>query len=414
MPRCIRVLVHCYSDRSRDEVHHVYLEGPAPSATTSQSSDAARNDAALNEHVALIGTGLIGGSIGLALRREGLVVRGFDRDPAHADDARRLGVLDEVARSVGEAVSGADLVVVAVPVGRIADVVVEALDAGAVARDRRRLGEGGVVAAVEAARPGARAALRRRSPDGRFRAGRSRRRRRGSVRRRDMGTDADRTHRLRRVPGRARRSCAARSGGPRGRRPSDHDALVAMVSHVPQLAATTLMDVAARRGEEHATLLRLAAGGFRDMTRIAASAPGIWSDICVANGDAIVAALDHYLDALQQVRGLIVDADDAQLLELLERARAARRNLPIGIPPAEELVELRVPVRDRPGVLAEVTTLAGRLAVNIVDVEIAHSLEGGGGVLVLVVPADSAAALEAALTERGYHHARALVMSGRS
>ena len=95
-----------------------------------------------------------------------------------------------------------------------------------------------------------------------------------------------------------------------------------MVSHVPQLAASTLMDVAARRGEEHATLLRLAAGGFRDMTRIAASAPGIWPDICVANRDAIVAALDHYLDALQQVRALIVDADDAQLLELLERARA--------------------------------------------------------------------------------------------
>jgi prephenate dehydrogenase len=84
----------------------------------------------------------------------------------------------------------------------------------------------------------------------------------------------------------------------------------------------------------------------------------------------------------------------------------ARRNLPIGVPPAAELVELRVPVRDRPGVLAEVTTLAGRLDVNIVDVEIAHSLEGGGGVLVLVVPARSAAALEAALTERGYHHSR--------
>jgi prephenate dehydrogenase len=188
--------------------------------------------------------------------------------------------------------------------------------------------------------------------------------------------------------------------------PADHDALVAMVSHVPQLAATTLMDVAARRGEEHATLLRLAAGGFRDMTRIAASAPGIWSDICVANGDAIVRALDDYLTALQQVRSLLVGADDRGLLALLERARVARRNLPIGVPPAAELVELRVPVRDRPGVLAEVTTLAGRLDVNIVDVEIAHSLEGGGGVLVLVVPARSAPALEAALTERGYHHSK--------
>ena len=64
-------------------------------------------------------------------------------------------------------------------------------------------------------------------------------------------------------------------------------------------------------------------------------------------------------------------------------------------------MELRVPVPDRPGVLAEVTTLAGRLGVNIVDLEIAHSLEGGGGVLVMVVAADGVDAFEAALTERG-------------
>ena len=190
--------------------------------------------------------------------------------------------------------------------------------------------------------------------------------------------------------------------------PEHHDALVAVVSHVPQLAATTLMDVAARRGEEHATLLRLAAGGFRDMTRIAAGAPRhLVRHLRREPVTRSSRALDDYLDALAAGAGAAWStADDARLLELLERARLARRNLPIGIPAAEELVELRVPVRDRPGVLAEVTTLAGRLGVNIVDVEIAHSLEGGGGVLVLVVPAASADALEAALTERGYHHAR--------
>jgi prephenate dehydrogenase len=70
-------------------------------------------------------------------------------------------------------------------------------------------------------------------------------------------------------------------------------------------------------------------------------------------------------------------------------------------------VELRVPVPDRPGVLAEVTTAATELGVNIVDIEIAHSAEGPFGVLVLVVPADGAPELEAALTDRGYHHSRA-------
>jgi prephenate dehydrogenase len=73
---------------------------------------------------------------------------------------------------------------------------------------------------------------------------------------------------------------------------------------------------------------------------------------------------------------------------------------------ADKLVELRVPVPDRPGVLAEVTTLAGRLGVNVADVEIAHSLEGGRGVLVLVVAAIDADAYERGLLDLGYHVSR--------
>ena len=166
--------------------------------------------------------------------------------------------------------------------------------------------------------------------------------------------------------------------------PAQHDVLVALVSHVPQLAASTLMDVATARGGEHRTLLRLAAGGFRDMTRIAAGHPGIWPDILDANRDAVLQALDDYRDALGAVRELVVAGDRQGMLDLLERARAARRSLPVGTPPVEELAELRIPVPDRQGVLAEITTLAGRLGVNVFDLEIAHSGEGGAGVLVLV------------------------------
>jgi prephenate dehydrogenase len=354
---------------------------------------------------ALIGTGLIGGSVGLALRRAGFVVRALDRDPARVDDAKRLGVVDEVARSIPDVVAGADLVIVAVPVGQVADIVVAALDADAPVVTDVGSAKGAVVAAVEAERPDA-------AP--RFVGGHPMA---GSEQDGLEGADADLfvgatwvltpTERTSEDAFQAVRTLVRSLGAEvLAVTPGDHDALVAMVSHVPQLAATTLMDVASRHGEEHATLLRLAAGGFRDMTRIAASAPGIWSDICAANGDAIVRALDDYLAALQQVRSLLVGGDDEGLLALLERARAARRNLPIGVPSPAELVELRVPVPDRSGVLAEVTTLAGRLDVNIVDVEIAHSLEGGAGVLLLVVPARGAAALEAALTEHGYHHSR--------
>jgi prephenate dehydrogenase len=145
------------------------------------------------------------------------------------------------------------------------------------------------------------------------------------------------------------------------------------------------------------------------MTRIAAGHPAIWPDICVANRDAIVKALDDYVDALSRVRGLVDGGDRAALLDVLERARSARRNLPVGAPAGEELAEVRVPVPDRPGVLAEVTTLAGSLGINIADLEIAHSMEGAGGVLVMVVSARHARELEAALVERGFHASRTAV-----
>ncbi len=188
--------------------------------------------------------------------------------------------------------------------------------------------------------------------------------------------------------------------------PELHDALVAVVSHVPQLAASTLMNVASAGNDEHAVMLRLAAGGFRDMTRIASSHPAIWPDICLANRDAIVGALDRYLEELTRVRTIVADGDRSDLLALLESARAARRNLPTGIPADTAMFELRIPVPDREGVIAEVSTLAARFAVNIADLEIAHSLEGRSGVLVMVVAERGLDEFEHALIEHGYHVAR--------
>ncbi len=360
------------------------------------------------KRVALIGTGLIGGSIGLALRRDGVEVIGFDADPSRAARAATLGALSEVARGVGEAVAGADAVFVAVPVSRVADVVVAALDGGAPVVSDVGSVKASVVARVEQERPERASAFVGGHPMA------------GSEQDGLDGADADLflgatwvltpTERTAPEAFTTVRSLVAGLGAEIVQvAPEHHDALVAVVSHVPQLAATTLMDVAATSGEQPATLLRLAAGGFRDMTRIAAGHPGIWPDICVANRDAIVRALDDYVAALAEVRGLVLTGDARGLLELLERARAARRNLPVGAETGEPLVELRVPVPDRPGVLAEVTTLPARLGVNIFDFEIVHSSEGGAGVLVLVVPESGAAAVEQGLAELGYHPARSVL-----
>jgi prephenate dehydrogenase len=183
--------------------------------------------------------------------------------------------------------------------------------------------------------------------------------------------------------------------------PDDHDRLVATVSHVPHLTAATLMGVAAAQAEEHAALLRMAAGGFRDMTRIAAGDPGIWIDICRDNREAILAVIDSLMGSLDDMRDVVASGDTEALRRRLAAAQEARRNLPTGAPPPEQLVEVRMPVLDRPGELAAVTSLATELGINVYDIEVAHGAEHRGGVLILVVAAEVADRLVAAIERSG-------------
>ena len=184
--------------------------------------------------------------------------------------------------------------------------------------------------------------------------------------------------------------------------PERHDELVAVVSHVPHLTAATLMRVAANHAEQQRNLLRLAAGGFRDMTRVAAGQPSIWPAICTQNSKAIVNVLDDLLTDLAWLREAVANQDEPALLTHLEGARVARRNLPTTAPDAQNMSEMRVPVLDRPGELAAIAVLATELDVNIFDLEIAHSSEGPQGVVVLLVESETAPKLSIALRERGY------------
>ena len=107
-----------------------------------------------------------------------------------------------------------------------------------------------------------------------------------------------------------------------------------------------------------------------------------------------------------RVRAMVASGDRDAIARRAAVGAAARRNLPTGLPVDEQLVEFRIPIEDRPGALAQVLTLATELGVNVADLEIAHSLEGRSGVLVLVVSND-ADAFEEALVGHGYHVARA-------
>lgn len=338
----------------------------------------------------VVGTGLIGGSVGLALRAQGWYVTGRDREPRRSRQALALGAID----SVGEDPE-AELTFVATPVGAVAAEVAVALKGPGVVTD---------VGSVKTSIMGA-------IDDPRFVGGHPMA---GSEQEGVGGADAELfsgsvwvlTPVAGTDPGAHAlvRSVVSSFGAEVVElAPARHDALVAVVSHVPHLTAAALMRLAAGRAEEHGVLLRLAAGGFRDMTRVAAGDPGIWPDICVENASAIVELLQRLEDSLAEVRVQVAGGDHAGLLRTLEHARSARVNLPLRVPDPARMAELRVPVPDRPGVLAEITTLATELAVNIADLEIAHSGEGDAGVVILLVEAAMVERLTAALAGRGYH-----------
>ena len=191
--------------------------------------------------------------------------------------------------------------------------------------------------------------------------------------------------------------------------PKTHDRLVAQVSHVPHLTAAALMVLADQSAVENRALLRLAAGGFRDMTRISAGRPSIWPDICLANKTAIAEGLESLIGQLGTLRDQVKSADVEGLLEMLNKAQVARVNLPTGFSSADSLVEFTIPVPDKPGQIAAVATLATELDVNILDLEMSHSSEGGRGVVILVVDAAQEERFSIGLLALGYRpHQRSL------
>jgi len=184
--------------------------------------------------------------------------------------------------------------------------------------------------------------------------------------------------------------------------PERHDQLVAVVSHVPHLTAATLMGLASTRAEEHAALLRLAAGGFRDMTRVASGRPDIWIDICAENRTAIVDVLDQLIAGLTEMRTMVDGDGRDALLDRLVSARQARSNLPARVVHPEEMAEVRIPIPDRAGAAAEVFTLAAELGVNIASFEVVHVVESTRGVAVVLVDRAMVDVFRGGLIARGF------------
>jgi prephenate dehydrogenase len=338
----------------------------------------------------VIGLGLVGGSVALGLKQRGWQVHGDDARPDTIARALELGVIDGAGLE-----PDAEITFVAVPVLAIADSVKRALaETTGLVTD-----VGSVKAPVTAA-----------CVDERFIGGHPMA---GSELDGLDGADGDMfsgaiwvltpddntPDQALAVMSGVIRSLGAEVVALTAER---HDQVVAVVSHVPHLTAATLMQVASDRAEEHNALLRLAAGGFRDMTRIASGHPDIWLDICTQNRTAIVTALDGLIDRLTTIRQ-VVDDDDRDALEAaLSSARDARTNLPGRVAHPENVAEVRIPIPDRTGAAAEVFTLAADLGVNIANFEVVHMPESNRGVAVVLVDAASSDVFRGGLIARGF------------
>jgi prephenate dehydrogenase len=341
--------------------------------------------------IALLGVGLIGGSIGLAARERvgGAEVIGFGRSPERLERARELGALDVVAATVEEALEGAAACFCCAPVGALPNQIGTALavapadcvvsDVGSVKRsiveafeDERFIGGHPIAGAETAGVEHARADLFE-----------------GAVwyltpSDRSSGLLLERLHRL----------VASLGARPAAVDAASHDRLLAAVSHLPHVLANVLVAQAAGRGE-----MPRFGPSFRDATRVAGANSAIWTDIYLANREAIVEEIDAAVERLREAADTLRSGDGEALTAWNESAREYRRRLLEADVAGGEVHELRLTVPNRPGIVAQVALALGRAGVNIIDLALSPATDMRSGAITLWVAGEEDASRARELIE---------------
>lgn len=354
----------------------------------------------LGPRVAVLGVGLIGGSIGLAARRRlGAEVVGHSRSEASVERAVALGALDRGAGSLAEACEGAELVFCAGPVAALPDQARAALEAsgpeavvtdvgstkgelvGALGGDERFIGghplAGAETAGVENARAdlfeGARWYL---TPTGR-----------------SSGILYDRLQ----------RAVAGLGARPQAIDPAAHDRLMSTISHLPHVLANALAAEAAAELTRDAERMPETGPSFRDMTRVAGSNPAIWADIFASNREAVADSVESVARRLQEAAALIRGGDREAVAAWHAAAGEDRRRLLETELAAGPLRELRVVVANKPGTIAALALKLGEAGVNIEDMALHPAPDMSSGAVTLWVAGGEQAARAVALVRELGH-----------
>jgi prephenate dehydrogenase len=355
--------------------------------------------------VAVLGVGLIGGSIGLAAReRLDCEVAGWGPNQGTVDRAVELGAVDRPAASVTEACAGAEVVFCAAPVAALAELARAALeasgpdtvvtDAGSTKRqivaalgDDERFVGGHPLAGAETAGVGnARADL--------FEGARW------------YLTPTERTGGI--LYDRLQRAIAGLGARPQAIDAAAHDRLMATVSHLPHVLANVLAGQAAMELTHDSERMPEVGPSFRDATRVAGSNPSIWGDIFTANGDAVVAAIDDAIARLGEARELIHSGEAGAVASWHAAAGTDRRRVAEAELGSGSLRELRVIVANRPGTVAELALALGEAGVNIEDMALHPAPDMKSGAISLWVAGEEQAERAATLVRELGHSATVL------
>ena len=344
--------------------------------------------------IAVLGVGLIGGSIGLAARREvgGAEVVGFGRSPERLERALELGAVDVAARTLEEALEGAEACFACGPVGSLPDQVAAALaaapedcvvtDVGSTKRrlveaveDGRFVGGHPVAGAETSGVEHARADLFQ-----------------GAIwyltpLERSSGLLFERLHRLVAMFGARPVTIDAET----------HDRLLATVSHLPHVLANVLVTQAAGALAREEQPLPRVGPSFRDATRVAGASSAVWRDIYLSNRDAIAEEIERAVEGLEAVASALRHGDAAAVEGWNDRAAADRRRLLEADLAGGPVHELRLTVPNRPGIVAQVALALGKADVNILDLALAPAPDMSSGAMTLWIAGDDQAAKAAEL-----------------
>ena len=350
--------------------------------------------------IAVLGVGLIGGSIGLAARRRlDAEVVGWGRSPERLQRAVELGAIERAADWLAEACEGADLVFCCAPVAALPGQAREALaaagpetaitDVGStkgelvaeVGGDERFIGghplAGAETAGVENAREdlfeGARWYL----------------------------TPTEQVSGV--LYDRLQRALSALGARPQAIDPESHDRLMAIVSHLPHVLANALAGEAAESLTQDSERLPDVGPSFRDATRVAGSNPAVWADIFAGNREAVARSVDSVAERLRQAAELIRDGDREALAAWHGAAGEDRRRLLELESEAGPLRELRIVVANKPGTIAELALTLGEAGVNIEDMALYPAPDMTSGAVSVWVAGDEQVAKAEELVRRLGH-----------